>query len=124
MPSSSRRSASAVWITASNSFERWLISITDIPVPLKSINSACAFSSTSSGRTPGPGLKLKTRLGLDMECTPVFIDLQTRRRARDHPIETQISTLHFIILFVRQIIKNDWHISHLIYVVDTGLSRK
>src|SRR5215211_3349053 len=82
MPSSSRKSASAVWITASNSLERWLISITDMPVPLKSSNSACAFSRTSSGRTAGPGLKLKTRLGLDMECTPVFIDLQTRTHAR------------------------------------------
>src|SRR5258706_15837326 len=56
-----RRSEAAPSINASNSFERWLISMTDIPVPLKSSNSACACSSTSRGRVPGPGLKLNTR---------------------------------------------------------------
>jgi hypothetical protein len=56
------------------------------------------------------------------------LELQTRytaqQRARGHPIQTKVSTLHFIILFVRQIIKNNKHFSHLIYVVDIKLSRK
>src|SRR5574338_13833 len=67
MPNSSRRSASAVWITASNSFERWLISMTDIPVPLKSSSSAWACSNTSSGSVAGPGLKLNTRFVFAIE---------------------------------------------------------
>ena len=73
MLSSSRKSASAVWMTASNSFERWLISITDIPVPLKFNNSAWASRKTSNGKTPGPGLKLWARLISEMDCDSCFM---------------------------------------------------
>src|SRR5437879_3954413 len=45
-----------------NSFPRWLISITDMPEPCQSSISAAACASTSSGRTAGPALKLKTRV--------------------------------------------------------------
>jgi len=44
------------------SFERWLISITDWPVPLVSVISAAAFSRASRGSAEGPGEKLKTRI--------------------------------------------------------------
>ncbi|MFN8414468.1 MAG: hypothetical protein U0Z26_18965 [Anaerolineales bacterium] len=37
---------------SSNSFERWLISITDMPVPLKSSNSAWASLQNFQGHTP------------------------------------------------------------------------
>ena len=33
-----------------------------MPVPLKSINSACAFCKTSNGNADGPALKLNARL--------------------------------------------------------------
>src|SRR5262252_6732795 len=52
-----------------NSLPRWLISITDMPEPCQSSISAAACSSTSSGRTAGPALKLKTRL---LPVLPVF----------------------------------------------------
>src|SRR5467141_3984776 len=45
-----------------NSLPRWLISITDMPEPCQSSISAAACASTSSGRTAGPALKLKTRV--------------------------------------------------------------
>src|SRR5204862_8346095 len=45
-----------------NSLPRWLISITDMPEPCQSSISEAAFSSTSSGRTAGPALKLNTRV--------------------------------------------------------------
>src|SRR5262245_48327565 len=45
-----------------NSWPRWLISITDMPEPCQSSISEAACSRTSSGRTAGPALKLKTRL--------------------------------------------------------------
>src|SRR5437899_2700710 len=45
-----------------NSLPRWLISITDMPDPCQSSISAAACASTSSGRTAGPALKLKTRV--------------------------------------------------------------
>jgi hypothetical protein len=40
------------------SFDLWLISITDWPVPLASAISAAAFSSTCNGSMEGPGEKL------------------------------------------------------------------
>src|SRR5262245_33823313 len=45
----------------SNSGERWLISITDIPEPRQSSSSSRMRSSTGSGRALGPALKLWTR---------------------------------------------------------------
>ena len=42
-----RRSASAAWMMLSNSLERWLISITDMPQPCQLNMSACACCSTS-----------------------------------------------------------------------------
>jgi hypothetical protein len=44
------------------SFERWLISITDWPVPFVSVISAAAFSRAGRGSIEGPGEKLKTRI--------------------------------------------------------------
>src|SRR6266571_2896336 len=46
-----------------NSLPRWLISITDMPLPCQSSISAAAVRNTSSGSTAGPGLKLNTRIG-------------------------------------------------------------
>ena len=48
--------------STTNALPRWLISITDMPVPCQSSSSSRACSRTSSGRTAGPGLKLKTRM--------------------------------------------------------------
>src|SRR5271170_1283532 len=55
----------------SNSGERWLISITDMPLPRQSSNSSRMRSSTGSGKAPGPALKLKTRLELLSACKTV-----------------------------------------------------
>ncbi len=44
---------------SSNVFERWLISITLIPTPGRLSNSSRACSSTGTGSTAGPALKLK-----------------------------------------------------------------
>jgi hypothetical protein len=43
---------------SSKAFERWLISITDMPTPGSDTRSRCACSSTGRGRTAGPALKL------------------------------------------------------------------
>ena len=45
-----------------NSLPRWLISITDMPLPCQSSISSAAMRSTDSGSTAGPALKLKTRV--------------------------------------------------------------
>src|SRR3954463_16460231 len=45
-----------------NSLPRWLISVTDMPVPCQSSISSAARRRTGSGRTAGPGLKLKGRV--------------------------------------------------------------
>src|SRR5262245_30850436 len=47
----------------SNSGERWLISITDMPEPRQSSSSSRMRSRTASGRALGPALKLWTRYG-------------------------------------------------------------
>src|SRR5512139_3031800 len=44
-----------------NSLPRWLISITDMPLPRQSSISSRACTRTSSGSTAGPALKLYTR---------------------------------------------------------------
>src|SRR6266403_4173301 len=46
----------------SNSGERWLISITDMPLPRQSSSSSRMRSRTGRGSAPGPALKLATRL--------------------------------------------------------------
>src|SRR6266446_5159948 len=61
MPSSSRRPASAPWMISSKLFERWLISITDMPRPGSDNICAPASSKTGSGMIAGPALKLKIR---------------------------------------------------------------
>src|SRR6266513_1551042 len=70
--SNSRKSFSAASAIAMNSFPRWLISITDMPEPCQSSISAAACASTSSGRTAGPALKLKTRVS---GLLPIFLVL-------------------------------------------------
>src|SRR5437660_5984833 len=45
-----------------NSLPRWLISITDMPLPCQSSISAAACCRTTSGSTAGPALKLTTRM--------------------------------------------------------------
>src|SRR6266568_3279979 len=61
-----------------NSLPRWLISITDMPEPCQSSISAAACASTSSGRTAGPALKLKTRVS---RLLPIFLVLFLLRDA-------------------------------------------
>jgi hypothetical protein len=56
-----RKPASAAALMLSNSGERWLISITDMPEPRQSSSSCRTRSSTESGKALGPALKLKTR---------------------------------------------------------------
>src|SRR5216683_4921874 len=62
-----RRPASARAAMPSNSGERWLISMTDMPVPRQSSSSSRMRSSTGMGRAAGPALKLKARLMLCAE---------------------------------------------------------
>ncbi len=62
MASSVRRSASASSAMLMNSLPRWLISITDMPLPCQSSISPAAVRRTSSGSTAGPALKLKIRM--------------------------------------------------------------
>ncbi len=47
------------------SLPRWLISITDMPLPCQSSISSAACRSTGSGSAAGPALKLKTRVILE-----------------------------------------------------------
>src|SRR5581483_7580055 len=61
MSSSSRRSNSASSAILMNSLPRWLISITDMPLPCQSSSSSPARESTSAGSIAGPALKLKIR---------------------------------------------------------------
>src|SRR5437870_589621 len=61
----------ALCIRSSNVFERWLISITDMPMPGSAIRSRCASSSTGSGSTAGPAEKLNTRVAVGMNAAPL-----------------------------------------------------
>src|SRR5215467_10092722 len=63
-----RRSASAFSAMEMNSLPRWLISMTDMPLPCQSSISAAAFRNTGSGRAAGPGLKLKTLIEERLTC--------------------------------------------------------
>src|SRR5688572_14176943 len=60
---------------SSNVFERWLISITDMPTPGSAIRSRCASSSTGRGNTAGPAAKLKMRVVVGIHL--YFHKLQT-----------------------------------------------
>src|SRR4030095_4758404 len=64
MASSVRKLAAASSAMPMNSLPRWLISITDMPLPCQSSISAAACCSTGAGSTAGPALKLKTRMRL------------------------------------------------------------
>ena len=48
----------------SNAFERWLISRIEMPVPGSASRSRCASCNAESGKTAGPGEKLKTRFSM------------------------------------------------------------
>src|SRR3954469_17618938 len=63
MPARARMSDCAPSMISSNGFDRWLISITDIPTPGSATRSRCASSSTGSGSTDGPAEELQTRCG-------------------------------------------------------------
>src|SRR5262245_31724276 len=67
-------SSAALCIRSSNVFERWLISITDMPTPGSASKSRCASSSTAIGRTAGPAEKLNTRVAVGMKAAP-FVQL-------------------------------------------------
>src|ERR1700676_1811489 len=56
-----RKPCSARAAMPSNSGERWLISITDMPLPRQSSSSSRMRSSTGKGSAAGPALKLCTR---------------------------------------------------------------
>src|SRR5690554_248543 len=62
MFSRSRRSASAFSAMLTNSSLRWLISMTDRPLPCQSSISSRAFCNTASGKAAGPAQKLNLRL--------------------------------------------------------------
>src|ERR1043165_3511941 len=68
MARSLRRSASASAAMATNSWPRWLISITDMPASRQLRSSHLAFSSTSAGIVAGPAPKLKMRAAGLMCC--------------------------------------------------------
>src|SRR2546427_5604065 len=61
-----------------NSLPRWLISITDIPLPRQSSISSPARESTSAGSMAGPALKLKI---LDISA-PSGTEVRSRLRRR------------------------------------------
>src|SRR5438309_8769083 len=75
-------SSCALCIRSSNVFERWLISITDMPTPGSVTRSRCASSSTGSGSTAGPAEKLNTRVAVGMKGSSVgnlnFNDVQAQ----------------------------------------------
>src|SRR6185436_1419504 len=62
-------------------FERWLISITDIPTPGRLSMSRCAASKTGTGNTAGPALKLKIRSVIDFSrylVNPVNLEILSK----------------------------------------------
>src|SRR5215831_5370298 len=72
MASRLRSFCSADALMLSYSGERWLISITDMPLPRQSRSSSRMRSSTERGRAAGPALKLKTRLVEGTEAVVVL----------------------------------------------------
>src|SRR5437762_13956203 len=86
---------------SSKAFERWLISITDIPTPGSASICARASSKTVTGNTAGPALKLKIRsvisLGEGVRVLGVEVGEKTHPTPKtQHPILSQyaIVTLH------------------------------
>src|SRR5213592_1869076 len=77
-----------------NSLPRWLISITDMPDPCQSSISEAAFSSTSSGRTAGPALKLKTRVSGLLPILLVLFLLGDALHARELGALVEIDQAH------------------------------
>src|SRR5215468_7985270 len=98
-----------------NSLPRWLISITDMPLPCQSSISAAALRKTGSGTTAGPGLKLNTRINVPFV---VLINKQGRRaaplswrrkpslRLRDRPQIRLVRLVALRILFLRVVVGN------------------
>src|SRR5581483_4890219 len=65
-----------------NSLPRWLISITDMPLPRQSSISSCARASTCSGSIAGPALKLYTRIASCLACSKWFLGALHGSRTR------------------------------------------
>src|SRR5437588_1329280 len=63
-----RSFCSADALILSYSGERWLISMTDMPLPRQSRSSSRMRSRTGRGRAAGPALKLKMRLVVGAEA--------------------------------------------------------
>src|SRR5229473_8571033 len=68
MPRRLRSFCSAPALMLSNSGDRWLISMTDMPLPRQSSSSSRIRSKTGRGKAAGPALKLKTRLVVGAEA--------------------------------------------------------
>src|SRR3989338_2014772 len=99
----SRRSASAFSAMAMNSLPRWLISITDMPLPCQSRSSSRARCNTSSGSTAGPALKLnslaiyvvtfnkKSKIGFTQLC---FVGFGNTLHTREMLLLAKINQMH------------------------------
>src|SRR5438046_5811122 len=77
-----------------NSLPRWLISITDMPEPCQSSISAAPRASTSSGRTAGPALKLKTRVSGLLPILLVLLLLGDALDARELGALVEVDQAH------------------------------
>src|SRR2546425_5239117 len=83
---------------SSKAFERWLISITDIPTPGSASRCARASSKTGTGNTAGPALKLKIRsvisLGEGVRVLGVELSEQQHPTPKtQYPILSQYATV-------------------------------
>src|SRR5207237_5847688 len=67
-----RSFCSAAALMLSYSGERWLISMTDMPLPRQSSSSSLMRSRTGRGRAAGPALKLKMRFVVGAEAVVVL----------------------------------------------------
>src|SRR5882672_11530793 len=82
---------------SSKVFERWLISITDMPTPGSASISLCASSRTGSGITAGPALKLKIRsvMIVFLLCPTNFsLSLQLEQKREQRQTEVCRTTIH------------------------------
>src|SRR5438046_790399 len=77
-----------------NSLPRWLISITDMPEPCQSSISAAPRASTSSGRTAGPALKLKTRVSGLLPILLLLFLLRDALHARELGALVEVDQAH------------------------------
>src|SRR5215471_11499929 len=85
----------------SNSGERWLISITDMPEPRQSSSSSRMRSRTESGKALGPALKLWTRcreaavaLGDTIGGSSLWRPIRSRASCRDSTHAASPSEYH------------------------------